>query len=333
MIRRTVGPAFTLIELLVVIAIIAVLIGLLLPAVQKVREAAARLKCQNNMKQFGLAIHGYHDANNTLPPSGRFPVGGPNVVWSAQSQLFPYLEQGNLAADISYDNSAPTATSVKATRIELFVCPSEPKDKGRLAVDGSINSWCLNYAVNEGSWLIWDPTTGMGGDGAFVPTLALRFANFTDGLSNTLAMAEVKAFTPRLGGSGSPNTPAAAIPTTPSAMTALGGTFSAAGAHAEWTDGKVIQAGFTTAFTPNTLVPYHDPASGADYDVDVVTANEGNTSNQYSYAAVTARSYYTGVVNVLLMDGSARSVSTHVSPATWKALGTRAGNDLPGNDW
>src|SRR5262245_17493049 len=98
--------AFTLIELLVVIAIIAVLIGLLLPAVQKVREAASRLKCANNLHQIGLAMHGYMDANNGLPPNGIYVWNGSGVTatspWSAMSRILPYIEQENLFRSIDF---------------------------------------------------------------------------------------------------------------------------------------------------------------------------------------------------------------------------------------
>jgi prepilin-type N-terminal cleavage/methylation domain-containing protein/prepilin-type processing-associated H-X9-DG protein len=329
--RRAIRPAFTLIELLVVIAIIAILIGLLLPAVQKVREAAARVKCQNNLKQIGLALHNYMDSQGSLPPNGTYLSGGFKNTWSAMARLLPYIEQENLHRAIDFSVPYSLQPQLASMRIATYVCPSEINDRGKTNSSGTPTHWVINYAVNEGRWLVLDPVTFQGGDGAFSPNVGFNAASFTDGLSNTLAVAEVKAYTPQLREGGNPNFANAPLPATPADLVALGGTYKADAGHTEWVDGKVNETGFTALFPPNTKVPYDEGSKTCD--IDFISSNEGNAGNRYTYAAVTARSYHTGLVNVLLMDGSVRSVSNSVSTATWRALGTRCGGEVIGNDF
>ncbi|MCA9101035.1 MAG: DUF1559 domain-containing protein [Pirellulales bacterium] len=186
---------FTLVELLVVIAIIGILIALLLPAVQAAREAARRAQCNNNMRQIGLAIHGYHDTHRQIPPS----YFGTQYDSSVHTRLLPFIEQ-QAAYDLYNFNSPWNSPKNKAATeidIPLFVCPSAP--------GGGKRNWITDYAVDEqitgncrsvllsgivrprtNWWGIFrDPKSGGG-----PPDQEVRFAMITDGLSNTLMFFE-----------------------------------------------------------------------------------------------------------------------------------------------
>lgn len=344
--RRT---AFTLIELLVVIAIIAVLIGLLLPAVQKVRESAARTQCMNNLRQLGIAMHSYIDAKKTLPPNGMYTYNGSAVVgkslWSGMARILPYVDQETLYRNLDLSIPYSLQPAITSKRIEVLMCPNETNDKGNGTdpVYGN-KHWPLNYALNMGTWaVLTDKAGGMNlSDGAFCHNFGNKTSSFSDGMSNTIGISEVKAFTKRV--IGTPNNvvfPPASPPPPPSSPAGVSASppFGLTGlslaafdptknfTHVEWVDGKVHETGFTTVFTPNTYVPY--TSAGMTYDVDFISATESNLGD--TFAAVTARSAHMKIVHVLFMDGAVRPVSNAVSQDTWRALGTRAGGDVPGD--
>jgi prepilin-type N-terminal cleavage/methylation domain-containing protein len=196
--RFTKRKAFTLLELLVVVAIIGILIGLLLPAVQKVREAAARTQCLNNLKQLGLALHGYHDTNNGFPPGYAAGVpysdGATDTApgWGWAVLVLPYLEQDNVSRQFNLSQPVQNSAGVK-TMLKVFRCPSDLTPEGPFPVpDGFGTTVCLaaptSYAACCGSdaFGTTDPT----GDGVFYRNSRTRIADITDGTSNTILVGE-----------------------------------------------------------------------------------------------------------------------------------------------
>jgi prepilin-type processing-associated H-X9-DG protein len=255
----------------------------------------------------------------------------PTSSWSAISRILPYIEQEELFRNIDFSRPYSGQPAVTSQRVATFICPAEINDRGSGVepIYGNKN-WTLNYAVNLGTWAVLTNKAGgmRTGDGAFAPNRGFRPADFVDGMSETLAIAEVKSYTVKIGGSSSTATCSAPPPATPADLTG----FSLAAfdpsrfTHQEWVDGKVHETGFTTVFPPNTLVAF---VSGTDtFDVDFVTATESSLGD--TYAAVTSRSYHTGGVNALFMDGSVHFISNGIRQETWRALGTRSGGDTVG---
>lgn len=318
---------FTLIELLVVIAIIAILVGLLLPAVQSARESARRMQCKNNLKQIALALHSYQAANQVFPPS--FCIGaGQGGKWSIIARILPFIEETNLYAiadlNLNYSTGANATSGVTSMAIPFNRCPSEINLQNKV---GPPDYSPPNYAFNGGRWKLFTHATpltlgGTPGDGAFAPNGNFGPQHFRDGMSNTLCYSEVKTFTPNVGnGQEGTDIPPASLESYTT------GKYSATG-HTEWVDGKIHEAGFTTTFTPNakTIISGVGAPTGAPIIGDFVSCREGaaTCTGLPVYAAVTARSYHAGMVNISLMDGSVRSASDAIDLGIWRRLSTRA---------
>lgn len=320
---------FTLIELLVVIAIIAVLVALLLPAVQQAREAARRSSCKNNLKQIGLAVHGYHETNNLLPPSGQLVVGTAFTSYSAHARILPFVDQSNLYQLVAFNTGYASQPTVTAQRIPIYLCPSEVRDTAKVGTAPTPTHYPVSYGASVGTWLAFDPNNGRWGDGAYGINAKMSFASILDGLSNTIGFVEVKAYQPAIRNSGTPTGANVPPPANATDVAGYGGAFATDWSHTEWVNGEVLQTGVTTAFPPNKLIPY--VTGGQTYDVDFTTQRLGNSLTLQTYLVVTSRSYHPGGVQVMLMDGSVRFVGNSTDQNVWRALGTRAGGEVTGD--
>ncbi|MBI3866212.1 MAG: DUF1559 domain-containing protein [Planctomycetia bacterium] len=309
---------FTLIELLVVIAIIAVLVSLLLPAVQQAREAARRSQCKNNLKQFGLAMHSYADAHTRLPLALQSTLS--NI--SVHAFLLPYLEQTTVYNMVNFSvnyNNAANAT-VLAQEIPLFMCPTNPTAPVPVGWAGTA------YRANQGGLLPnSEPSTVVGAtnygmeppNGPFRPGKALRFADIQDGMSNTCAFSEhpLSDFNQAISSPYDTFRP---------------GTYPATPDESVQMCNAIDPTNLSFQGVSNVGAPWLQAYHSTTFYFHVAPPNGRSCMWPPQRIATTAASMHTGGVNVTMCDGSVRFISSSINLGTWRALGSIKGGEALG---
>lgn len=302
---------FTLVELLVVIAIIALLIAILLPAVQQTREAARRTQCKNNLKQIGLALHNYHEAYGCFP----FGQGGTGGKYSAMSQLLPYLEQAPLygRTNFSLPYTDTSNNSIRLSEIPGFRCPSDFVNP--LSATGG----ATNYMANKGSGIVWLTATGPNAglpapNGVFYAGSCVKIRDILDGTSNTASFSErVLA-----DGSNGIISPIADVFFSPMAPT---------------TADQAVQLCDSVDITNlANQFPLYMGAPWVDGQHTYLHTNVPNARSCGFFTVLRASmppsSRHEGGVHVQLCDGSVRFVNESINLDLWRSVGTRSGAEV-----
>lgn len=313
--RRIRRAGFTLIELLCVIAIIAILIGLLLPAVQKVRASAARTKCGNNMHQLATAMHNYHDAEGRLPHATYNyidstgytppPYNGANDRRCWAHDIWPYIEQNALSSEfLPYMKTGASALGFQdmGTIVSVLMCPSDPTSPKTQTYWGGFGTptqgFSGNYVVCAGDDYFCKTSyvDSANLNGIFYAQSRTRFVDIKDGQSHTAMISELIL---------SPDTNGHDI-------------------RGRYHNPAHSGVAFSTRLPPNNMVPDQFDWCQATPVPRAPCIWSG------TYIFVSARSYHTSGVNVAMADGSIRFVNDSIDPIIWKGMGTRAGDEVTG---